>query len=62
MCKNISRSPRLPVWYRAATRSAASSSALLVAAFSHVYIWIHYFATEKPDMQYLYGNPGASES
>ena len=31
-----------------------SSAALVVAAFSHAYIWVHYFATEKPDMEYLY--------
>jgi len=33
-----------------------SSAAFTVAAFSHVYIWVHYYATEKPDMDYLY-NP-----
>lgn len=32
-----------------------SVAALLVAAFSHAYIWVHYFATEKLDMDYLYG-------
>ena len=32
-----------------------SSAALAVAAFSHLYIWVHFFATEKPDMDYLYG-------
>ncbi len=32
-----------------------SLAALVVAAFSHAYIWVHYFATEKPDMNYLYG-------
>jgi protein-S-isoprenylcysteine O-methyltransferase Ste14 len=32
-----------------------SSATLLVAAFSHAYIWIHFFATEKPDMNFLYG-------
>ncbi len=31
-----------------------SRSALIVTAFSHLYIWIHYFATEKPDMDFLY--------
>ena len=31
-----------------------SSAALAVAAFSHAYIWVHFFATEKPDMIYLY--------
>jgi len=34
-----------------------SSAALLVAAFSHAYIWVHFHATEKPDMRFLYG-PG----
>ncbi|MCW9033268.1 MAG: phosphatidylethanolamine N-methyltransferase family protein [Rhodospirillales bacterium] len=32
-----------------------SQAALVAAAFSHVYIWIHYFATEKPDMKRIYG-------
>jgi len=31
-----------------------SSAALVVAAFSHVYIWVHFYATEKPDMDFLY--------
>ena len=31
-----------------------SSAALAVAAFSHAYIWVHFHATEKPDMDYLY--------
>jgi len=31
-----------------------SSAALAVAAFSHIYIWVHYYATEKPDMDFLY--------
>ncbi|NKB36886.1 MAG: hypothetical protein GKR93_06900 [Gammaproteobacteria bacterium] len=31
-----------------------SSAALIVAAFSHAYIWVHFFATEKPDIKYLY--------
>ena len=39
-----------------------SSAALLVAAFSHGYIWVHYFATEKPDMEYLYRNRAAGDS
>ena len=32
-----------------------STAALVVAAFSHAYIWVHYFATEKPDMTRIYG-------
>jgi len=31
-----------------------SSAALLVAAYSHAYIWVHFYATEKPDMEFLY--------
>lgn len=31
-----------------------SKATLVAAAFSHLYIWVHYFATEKPDMAYLY--------
>lgn len=31
-----------------------SSAALAVAAFSHAYIWVHHFATERIDMAYLY--------
>jgi hypothetical protein len=32
----------------------ASKSALVVAAFSHLYIWVHYHCTEKPDMASIY--------
>ena len=35
-----------------------SLAALWVAGFSHAYIWVHYVATEKPDMDYLYGQGG----
>jgi hypothetical protein len=31
-----------------------STAALIVAAFSHAYIWVHFFATEMPDMRFLY--------
>lgn len=31
-----------------------SAAALAVAAFSHAYIWVHFYCTEKPDMDYLY--------
>lgn len=33
-----------------------SVAALIIAAFSHAYIWVHFFATEKPDMDYLYSS------
>jgi hypothetical protein len=32
-----------------------SLTALVIAAFSHAYIWVHYYATEKPDMARIYG-------
>jgi len=31
-----------------------SSAALVVAAFSHAYIWVHFYSTEKPDMDFIY--------
>ena len=34
---------------------AQSKAALLVAAFNHLYIWVHYYFTEKPDMKVIYG-------
>jgi protein-S-isoprenylcysteine O-methyltransferase Ste14 len=33
-----------------------SSATLVVAAFSHAYIWVHFHATEKPDLDFLYAN------
>lgn len=35
------------LWY-------ASSAALLAALFSHLYIWVHYYSTELPDMRRIY--------
>ena len=32
-----------------------STAALAVALFSHLYIWVHYYCTEKPDMEHIYG-------
>ena len=34
-----------------------SKAALLVAAFSQIYIWVHYYFTELPDIRCIYGNP-----
>ena len=34
---------------------AQSKAALLIAAFNHIYIWVHYYFTEKPDMKAIYG-------
>ena len=36
------------LWY-------ASPAALCVALFNHLYIWVHYYATELPDMKCIYG-------
>jgi hypothetical protein len=33
----------------------ASIAALGAALFNHLYIWVHYFATERPDMRRIYG-------
>lgn len=33
----------------------ASKAALAVALFSHVYIWVHYYTLEKPDIKRIYG-------
>ena len=33
-----------------------SEAALLAALFNHVYIWVHYYFTERPDMVEIYGN------
>jgi protein-S-isoprenylcysteine O-methyltransferase Ste14 len=32
-----------------------STAALAVALFGHLYIWVHYYCTEKPDMEHIYG-------
>ena len=41
--------------------AGASWAALVVAAFSHAYIWVHYFCTERPDMKFIYGESNATE-
>lgn len=33
----------------------SSKAGLLAAFFSHVYIWVHYYCTELPDMWRIYG-------
>ena len=40
----------------------ASRAALLAAAFSHVYIWVHYYCTELPDMKRIYGGAASPGS
>lgn len=34
----------------------ASIPALILAFFQHAYIWVHYFCTEKPDMELIYSD------
>jgi len=34
---------------------ARSHVALAAALFQHAYIWVHYYCTEKPDMDLMYG-------
>ena len=33
-----------------------SKAALLGALYNHAYIWAHYYFTEAPDMEYIYGD------
>lgn len=33
-----------------------SEAAIAVAFFNHIYIWIHYYTTENPDMKTIYGS------
>ncbi len=33
-----------------------SKAAIFLALFSHIYIWVHYYTTELPDMKIIYGN------
>ena len=35
------------LWY-------ASAAGLLLALFNHAYVWVHYVATERPDMKRIY--------
>lgn len=34
---------------------ANSAAALILAVFEHTYVWVHYYATEKVDMELIYG-------
>ncbi len=33
-----------------------SKAAIVAALFNHVYIWVHYYCTERPDMLEIYGD------
>ncbi len=39
-----------------------SLAALAAALFQHAYIWVHYYWTEEPDMELIYGVAGNSGS
>ena len=45
----------LPIWIPGLL--LASKAALLSAAFSHIFIWVHYYCTELPDMNRIYRRP-----
>ncbi len=32
-----------------------SKAAIFIALYSHIYIWIHYYTTELPDIRIIYG-------
>ena len=34
----------------------SSKAALLITIYSYTAVWIHYFCTEKPDINYIYGD------
>jgi hypothetical protein len=38
-----------------------SKAALLAACFNHLYIWVHYYTTELPDIRFIYDSPGNRE-
>lgn len=38
-----------------ADRKGRGTAGLAIALFNHHYIWVHYFATERPDMEEIYG-------
>lgn len=44
----------LLLWSLAA--ATGSQAAFVVAAFQHAYIWVHYWCTERPDMDMIYGD------
>lgn len=33
-----------------------STAGLIVALFNHAYVWVHYFATERPDFRHIYSD------
>ena len=39
-----------------------SKAALLAAVFNHLYIWVHFYFTELPDIRRIYGQPDVMSS
>lgn len=39
-----------------------SKAALLAAAFNHLYIWVHFYFTELPDIKHIYGGPAKEQA
>ncbi len=39
----------------------ASLAALSIAIFNHLYIWVHYYATELPDIRRIYGKTRSTD-
>ena len=39
-----------------------SKAAILIALFHHLYIWVHYYFTEKPDMKIIYADFNTNSS
>ena len=37
-----------------------SEPALIAALFNHAYIWVHYYFTERPDMNIIYRDSAQS--
>jgi hypothetical protein len=40
---------------------AALLAARCIALFNHMYVWVHYYTTEYPDMLRIYPEGGAPE-
>lgn len=40
----------------------SSAAAMAAALFNHLYIWVHYYATELPDMRRIYGSSKAGDT
>lgn len=48
------------LWFWVPGVALDSAAALLAAGFYHAYIWVHYYCTEKPDIQVMYEGDAAA--